>query len=232
MPLPDPDAKIADLYGLLLDRLSKKLRREAPPAVEWFERLGNGAQEYHQRHPDVWPRTLGSFDAPERTILSGLFDVRVGLDSVRSMSEQSLAATDLHQFHMAAVVMPILISALLERLEHLAKRSRRSGTIGEAVEQRMLGTVAKYRERDRFLTGRDASAHGSFTSDDSWLRTPERERLWEAVALGPTPREPLTSMYHGPVNPKLHSHTRKRLVNVESMTSYTLALLLDGLRES
>ena len=39
-------------------------------------------------------------------------------------------------------------------------------------------------------------------------------------------------MYQGSVNPDLHSQTRERLVNVESMTSYTLALLLDGLRES
>ena len=125
MPPPDPDAKITVLYELLLDRLEEKLRQEASSAVRWFEHLGEGALEYFERHPRVWPRKLASFDAEEREILSCLFDVRVGLDSVRSTSEQSLAAADLRQFHMAAAVIPVVISRL-----------GAARTLGEALRRR------------------------------------------------------------------------------------------------
>lgn len=92
------DALITEVYELLLDSLEEKLRNEAPSAVRWFERVRYPV-EYFSLHPEVWPRTLGSFDAVERKVLSGLFDVQLGLDSVRFLSQQALTATDRRHFH-------------------------------------------------------------------------------------------------------------------------------------
>lgn len=223
------DAVITGIYELLIDSLEEKLRSDAPSAVRWFERLTHPV-EYFSAHPGVWPRKLGSFDAAEREILSGLFDVRLGLDSVRYLSEQALEADDLRQFHMATLLIPVAISALLQRLDHLAKRARRSGIADAAVGQRMLTAVARFRERDAYLGARDAAAHGSFVKKKSWTSAPESDRLWEAVALQSGPREPLDSMLRGQIDPRYPGETRKRLSNVESVTSYTLTLLLNALR--
>lgn len=133
---------------------------------------------------------------------------------------------------MATNLIPVAMSALLERLEYLAKRSSRSSLIDEAVEQRMLTAVARVRERDAFLGARDASAHGSFVEVKSWSSAPESDRLWEAVALQSEPREPLDSMLYGQVDPRYHNETLKRLSNAESATSYVLAALLNALRSS
>lgn len=223
------DSTIVGLHELLLDRLEMKLRSDAPSAVRWFEGIGDGRAEYAWRHPDVWPRFLTSFDAPERKILSGLFDVRLGLDSLRFQSELALAATDMREFHLATRPIPVAMSALLDRLEIMGKHAHRGGMVDALVEQRINRAIARFRKRDPFLSARDATAHGSFVETKSWLSAPESDRLWEAMALQPGPREPLDSLYRGTPTPEHHDQTQKRLSNIETVTHHSLSFLLKAL---
>ena len=182
--MDDPDHAITGVYDFLLGGLERRLRVEAPEAVAWIERLDEGnPTEYLRRHPTVWPRVLAAFDAGERRLLSALLDVQFGLDSVRFYSERALAATDLREFYMVTTVMPILVERLLQRMEHLAKKTRRIGLVDESTEDAVMAETNRYRTVDPFLGERDPSARGAYTSEDAWLRTPERTRLWELVGI-------------------------------------------------
>ena len=228
----DPDATIATLYEVLFRRLEHQLRNMAPSAVKWADRLQSGAVVYLQRYPRVWPRVLGGFEAPETEILTSLYDVEVGLDSVRFYSDQALTAPDLRALYMAMAVLPVTIVALAERLTHLTKRAHREGMISYLTQTKILADIEEYRSTDQFLDERDATAHGSYVSEESRLRVPERLRLWELGALsGVEPRgsSPLKWMYEGEVPPELHDRTRARVEAVESLTGRAVALIVDDL---
>ena len=227
----DADIAITGLYDLLLRRLEHELRAEAPNAIAWIERLAEGnPTEYFEQHPDVWPRTLRSFDAKERRLLSALLDVQFGLDSVRFYSERSLAATNHREIHMAMTVMPVLVERLLERMEHLIKQARRAGLVDEATESAVMVEVARYRNADSFLSERGPSAHGAYVSEDAWLRTPEKNRLWELAALTTVPKDPMAWTYQGDIDPEIHTDTRGRLAAIEATMGRALGMLLSGLR--
>ena len=173
---------------------------------------------------------LGAFDAGERRLLSALLDVQFGLDSVRFYSERALAATDLREFYMVTTVMPILVERLLQRMEHLAKKTRRIGLVDESTEDAVMAETNRYRSVDPFLGERDPSAHGAYTSEDAWLRTPERTRLWELVALSTAPGDPMAWTYQGEIDPGMHTGTRGRLAAVEAAAGRALGTLLSGVR--
>lgn len=226
----DADAAIAALYSRLLRGLERKLRAEAPGAITWIERLADGSPvEYFKQHPDVWPRVLRSFDAPERRLLSALLDVQFGLDSVRFYSERGVAATNHRELHMAMTVMPVLVERLLERMEHLIKRARRAGLVDEQTEKAVMRELARYRDADSFLSERGPSAHGAYVSEDAWLLTPEQQRLWELAALTTAPKDPMSWTYEGDVDPEIHAATRGRLAAVEVTIGRALGTLLSGL---
>ena len=228
----DADVAIKGLYHLLLRRLERKLRTEAPDAIAWIERLAEGSPtEYFRQHPEVWPRVLGAFDAEERQLLSGLLDAQFGLDSVRFYSHRSLTATTHRELHMATTVMPILVKRLLERIEHLIKRAHRTGLVDEATRSTVMGELKRYRDADSFLSERDPSAHGAYVSAKAWLRTPERDRLWELAALTTAPGDPMAWTYQdSDIDPEFHVATRGRLAAIEATAGRALAGLLSGLQ--
>ena len=230
---PNPDVVIRDLFEVLLDRLKDKIVAEVPLAISWIERLAKGDPVvYLTQHPDVWVRHFRSFDPNERELLTGLLDLSIGLESVRFMSEKSMTATDLRTLRMFTLMLPIVIVAVLERLERLAKRAFRTGMVDESTMDGILRVATKYREQDSFLEERDASAHGSYVRDDSWLRTPENLRLWELAALTAPPRDPSAWTHVGEIPADFHDHTCARLATVESTVGRALTMLLRGLEPS
>ena len=224
MPLKnEPDANIAALYDILLGRLEERLRSDAPAAVHWFERMEEPkAAEYFGRHPDVWVRRLGSFEASERETLSAVFDIDFGLDLIRFLSDQALAAEDRRMIYATSHMLAIGVQALFERLEYLVKRAFRNEMIVKKTEIKLLKEI-KAHMNDHLLLMRDASAHGSFVSTESILRHPERIRMWEVLALSSTTAEPLAWMYMGMVDSEFHKLTRARLRAIETLVGSVLA---------
>ncbi len=233
------DVIIAEIHGLLLDRLEEKLRTEAPRAVQWFEL--DLALPIDARR-DAWRSKLGSFDAGERRVLQSLLDVFLGIGSVRLLSRQSLdtlSDNDSSAFRFVTNSLSIAGSALLEGLDALAKRASRADIINQAAEEEMRAAVAERRENDPLLGIRNASAHGSFAkggrrqSDGPvpWMSAPLHDRLWEMVALQ-SPREPLDRVLHTELHSGHRDEVARRLSRLESATESVLSVLLRGLRAS
>ncbi len=219
------------LYELFLAILERKLKVEASEAVRWIDQLAEGdPTDFLQRHPSVWPRVLGAFDANERRLLSGLLDVQLGLDAVRYYSGRALVATDLRELYMVTTMMPILVERLLQRVEHLVKRARRTGLVDETTESEVMAETGRYRAADPLLAERDPSAHGAYVSDEAWIRTPEKLRYWELVALTDAAGDPMAWTYRGEIDPEMHVDTRRRLAAVETTMGRALSALLSGVQ--
>ncbi|MSQ31574.1 MAG: hypothetical protein EXR64_06120 [Dehalococcoidia bacterium] len=180
---------------LLLDRLAAALRRERPNAARKVDAMRENVFSYVKQHGAMWTRMLGRPVGKEPQLLSALLELDIGLDMFEFAVEQVETAADGRTRWVALQSSAVFHSATLQRAEAVAKRFGRAGLIDEVTARRLADEANSLRKQDPISKLRDQVAHTFGEDAHAFLRSPERDGLWNLLALKRVEGNPLDWIY-------------------------------------